>query len=49
MGKPIAESRGEIAYGASFMQWFAEEGRRIYGDTIPGHQPDKRILVLRQP
>lgn len=49
MGKPIAEARGEIAYGASFIQWFAEEGRRIYGDTIPGHQPDKRILVLRQP
>ncbi len=49
MGKPIAEARGEIAYGASFIQWFAEEARRIYGDTIPGHQPDKRILVLRQP
>ncbi len=49
MGKPIAEARGEIAYGASFIQWFAEEARRVYGDTIPGHQEDKRILVLRQP
>ena len=49
MGKPIAEARGEIAYGASFVEWFAQEGRRIYGDTIPGHQADKRILVLKQP
>lgn len=49
MGKPIAEARGEIAYGASFIRWFAEEGRRIYGDLIPGHQPDKRIMVLKQP
>ncbi len=49
MGKPLAEARGEIAYGASFIQWFAEEGRRIYGDVIPGHQRDKRILVLKQP
>jgi len=49
MGKPIAEARGEIAYGASFIQWFAEEARRVYGDTIPGHQVDKRIIVLRQP
>lgn len=49
MGKPIAEARGEIAYGASFIRWFAEEGRRIYGDIIPGHQPDKRIMVLKQP
>ena len=49
MGKPLAEARGEIAYGASFIQWFAEEGRRVYGDVIPGHQPDKRILVLKQP
>ncbi len=48
-GKPLAESRGEIAYAASFIEWFAEEGKRIYGDVIPGHQPDKRILVLRQP
>jgi succinate-semialdehyde dehydrogenase / glutarate-semialdehyde dehydrogenase len=49
MGKPLAEARGEIAYGASFIQWFAEEARRIYGDVIPGHQGDKRILVLKQP
>jgi succinate-semialdehyde dehydrogenase/glutarate-semialdehyde dehydrogenase len=48
-GKPIAESRGEIAYGASFIEWFAEEGKRIYGDTIPTHAPDKRIVVLKQP
>ena len=49
MGKPLAEAKGEIAYGASFIQWFAEEGRRIYGDVIPGHQPDKRIVVIKQP
>ena len=48
-GKPIAESRGEIAYGASFIEWFAEEGKRIYGDTIPTHAPDKRIVVIKQP
>lgn len=48
-GKPLAEARGEIAYGASFIEWFAEEGRRIYGETIPQHQPDKRLLVLKQP
>jgi succinate-semialdehyde dehydrogenase/glutarate-semialdehyde dehydrogenase len=48
-GKPLAESKGEIAYAASFLEWFAEEGKRVYGDVIPGHQPDKRILVLRQP
>src|SRR5690606_15387761 len=48
-GKPFAESKGEIAYAASFIEWFGEEGKRIYGDVIPGHQPDKRILVLRQP
>lgn len=48
-GKPLAESRGEIAYGASFIEWFAEEGKRLYGDVIPGHQADKRNLVLRQP
>jgi succinate-semialdehyde dehydrogenase / glutarate-semialdehyde dehydrogenase len=48
-GKPLAESKGEIAYAASFLEWFAEEGKRLYGDTIPGHQADKRILVLRQP
>jgi succinate-semialdehyde dehydrogenase / glutarate-semialdehyde dehydrogenase len=48
-GKPLAESKGEIAYAASFIEWFAEEGKRLYGDVIPGHQADKRLLVLRQP
>src|SRR5580698_1713181 len=48
-GKPLAEAKGEIAYAASFIEWFAEEGKRLYGDLIPGHQPDKRIMVLRQP
>ena len=48
-GKPLAEARGEILYGASFIEWFAEEAKRIYGETIPGHQPDKRITVLKQP
>ncbi len=48
-GKPLAESKVEIAYAASFIEWFAEEGKRIYGDIIPGHQVDKRIMVLRQP
>jgi len=48
-GKPLSESRGEIAYAASFIEWFAEEGRRVYGDTIPGHLPDKRIVVIKQP
>jgi len=49
MGKPLAEAKGEIAYGASFIQWFAEEARRVYGDVIPGHQADKRIVVIKQP
>lgn len=49
MGKPLAEARGEILYGASFVEWFAEEARRIYGETIPGHEADKRIVVLKQP
>ena len=49
MGKPLAEARGEILYGASFIEWFAEEAKRIYGETIPGHQADKRIVVIRQP
>ncbi len=49
MGKPWAEARGEILYGAAYIEWFAEEARRVYGDTIPGHQPDKRIMVLKQP
>src|SRR5690606_7736002 len=48
-GKPITESRGEIAYGGSFIEWFAEEGKRIYGDTIPPHQADKRIVVIKEP
>jgi succinate-semialdehyde dehydrogenase / glutarate-semialdehyde dehydrogenase len=48
-GKPLAESKVEILYAASFIEWFAEEAKRIYGDVIPGHQSDKRILVLRQP
>jgi len=49
MGKPLAEARGEIAYGASFLSWFAEEGRRAYGDVIPSPWPDARIVTLRQP
>jgi succinate-semialdehyde dehydrogenase / glutarate-semialdehyde dehydrogenase len=49
MGKPFAEARGEILYGASYIEWFAEEAKRVYGDVIPGHQADKRILVLKQP
>jgi len=48
-GKPLAEAKGEVAYAAAFIEWFAEEGKRLYGDMIPGHQPDKRILVMRQP
>jgi succinate-semialdehyde dehydrogenase/glutarate-semialdehyde dehydrogenase len=48
-GKPLAEAKGEIAYAAAFIEWFAEEGKRLYGDVIPGHQVDKRLLVLRQP
>lgn len=48
-GKPLSESRGEIAYGASFVKWFAEEARRIYGDTIPSPTADRRILVIKQP
>src|SRR6184192_1638727 len=48
-GKPLAESRGEVAYAASFLEWFGEEAKRVYGDTIPGHQPDKRILVIKEP
>ena len=49
MGKPFAEAKGEIAYGAGFIEWFGEEAKRIYGETIPGHQRDKRITVLKQP
>ncbi len=48
-GKPLAEARGEIAYGASFIEWFAEEAKRVYGDTIPGPSADKRIVVLKEP
>jgi len=48
-GKPLAESKVEVVYAASFIEWFAEEAKRVYGDIIPGHQADKRIMVLRQP
>ena len=48
-GKPLAEAKGEIAYGASFIEWFGEEAKRVYGETIPGHAADKRISVIRQP
>ena len=49
MGKPLAEAKGEITYGASFIEFYAEEAKRIYGETIPGHQRDKRITVIKQP
>jgi succinate-semialdehyde dehydrogenase/glutarate-semialdehyde dehydrogenase len=49
MGKPLAEAKGEIAYGASYIEWFGEEAKRVYGETIPGHQRDKRITVIKQP
>jgi succinate-semialdehyde dehydrogenase/glutarate-semialdehyde dehydrogenase len=49
MGKPLAEGKGEIAYAASFFEWFGEEAKRIYGETIPGHMRDKRITVLKEP
>jgi len=48
-GKPLAEARGELAYAASFLEWFAEEGKRLYGDVIPAHASDKRILVQKEP
>lgn len=48
-GKPLAEAKGEIAYAAAFIQWFAEEAKRVYGDTIPAASPDQRIIVIRQP
>ena len=48
-GKPLTESRGEVAYAASFLEWFGEEAKRVYGDTIPPHQPDKRIVVIKEP
>ncbi len=49
MGKPLGEARGEVLYGASFIEWFGEEAKRVYGDIIPGHSQDKRIVVLKQP
>src|SRR5437879_12161699 len=48
-GKPLSESKGEVAYAAAFLEWFGEEAKRIYGDTIPPHQADKRIVVIKQP
>jgi len=48
-GKPLAEAKGEVAYAASFIEWFAEEGKRIYSDTIPRHGADKRIIVIKEP
>jgi succinate-semialdehyde dehydrogenase/glutarate-semialdehyde dehydrogenase len=48
-GKPLAEAKGEIAYAASFIEWFGEEGKRVYGDTIPSHGADKRIVVIKEP
>ncbi|OWW22889.1 NAD-dependent succinate-semialdehyde dehydrogenase [Noviherbaspirillum denitrificans] len=48
-GKPLAEARGEVAYGASFIEWFAEEGKRVYGDVIPSPAGDKRLIVIKQP
>jgi succinate-semialdehyde dehydrogenase / glutarate-semialdehyde dehydrogenase len=48
-GKPFLEAKSEIAYGAGYVEWFGEEAKRVYGDTIPGHQPDKRIIVIKQP
>jgi succinate-semialdehyde dehydrogenase/glutarate-semialdehyde dehydrogenase len=48
-GKPLTESKGEVAYAAAFLEWFSEEAKRVYGDTIPSHQPDKRIVVTKEP
>jgi succinate-semialdehyde dehydrogenase/glutarate-semialdehyde dehydrogenase len=48
-GKPLSESQSEVVYGAAFVEWFAEEAKRVYGDIIPGHQRDKRIVVIKQP
>jgi len=48
-GKPFAEARGEIAYGAGFIEWFGEEAKRAYGEIVPGHAADRRIVVLKQP
>src|ERR1035437_4678786 len=48
-GKPLTESRGEVAYAAAFLEWFGEEAKRVYGDTSPQHEADKRIVVIKQP
>jgi len=48
-GKPLAEAKGEVVYGASFIEWFAEEGKRLYGDTIPSPSPDRRLVVIKEP
>jgi len=48
-GKPVPEAKGEVLYGAAYVEWFGEEAKRVYGDTIPGHQEDKRIIVIKQP
>jgi succinate semialdehyde dehydrogenase (EC 1.2.1.16) len=48
-GKPLAEAKGEVLYGASFVEWFAEEAKRVYGETIPSPDATKRLLVLKQP
>src|SRR5262249_24411936 len=48
-GNPLTEAKGEVAYAASFIEWFCEEAKRIYGDTIPQHQGDKRIVVIKEP
>jgi len=48
-GKPLTESKGEVAYAAAFLEWFGEEAKRVYGDSIPGHQADKRIFAIKQP
>ena len=48
-GKPLAEAKGEVAYGAGFVEWFSEEARRMYGETIPSPAPNKRIVTIKQP
>ena len=48
-GKPLAESKGEIVYAAGFIEWFAEEGKRVYGDTIPSPWTDRRVVVIKEP
>ena len=49
MGKPYPEAQGEVLYGAAYAEWYSEEAKRLYGDVIPGHQADKRIVIVRQP